>query len=73
MHSSLEQEVLRFKSLVGQIRRSVATTATFLQRELCCPSAMIRRRALSTRYMLWRISASVMKDLIGEPPAHKVS
>ena len=51
---------LWFKSRAGQI----ATAATFLRMELCCPGAMTRRWAPPTRYTLRRIAASIMKDLI---------
>ena len=59
---------LRFKSRAGQIGHSVAkwlaTVATFLRKELCCPGAMTRRWAPPTCYTLRRITASIMKDLI---------
>ena len=42
----------------------LATPTTFLQKKLCCPGAMTRRWASPTRYTLWRITASIMKDLI---------
>ena len=38
--------------------------ATFLQKELCCPSAMMWRLALPTHYTLLRITASIKKDLL---------
>ena len=42
----------------------LATAATFLQKKLCCPGAMTRRWAPTTRYTLWRYAASIIKDLI---------
>ena len=41
-------EDLRFKSRAGQIAHSVATSATFLRNEPCCPGAMMRRYILPT-------------------------
>ena len=45
-----------------QCCQRLAATATFFQKELCCPGAMTRW-APQTRYTLWRKS-SIMKDLI---------
>ena len=42
----------------------LATAATFLRKELCCPGAMTRRWAPPTRYTLRRYAASIIKDLI---------
>ena len=42
----------------------LATVATFLRMELCCPGAMTRRWAPPTRYTFRRNTASIMKDLI---------
>ena len=41
-----------------------ATAATILQKKLCYPGAMTRRWAQQTRYTLWRVTASIMKDSI---------
>ena len=42
----------------------LATAATFLRKELCCPGAMTRRWAAQTPHTLWRNTASIMKDFI---------
>ena len=47
-----------------QCCQRLATAATFLRKELCCPGAMTRRWAPPTRYTLRRNAASIMKDLI---------
>ena len=47
-----------------QCCQRLATAATFLRKELCCPGAMTQRWAPPTRYTLRRIRASIMKDLI---------
>ena len=47
-----------------QCCQRLATVATLLRIELCCPGAMTRRWAPPTRYTLRRITASIMKDLI---------
>ena len=46
-----------------QCCQRLATAATFLQKELCCPGAMMRRWAPPTRYTLQRITASIMKEM----------
>ena len=58
---------LRFKSQAGQIGQCcqrLATAATFLRKELCCPGVLTRRWAPPTRYTLRRNPASIMKHLI---------
>ena len=52
-------EDLKFKSRVAQIAHSVATSATFLRNEPCCPGAMMRRYILPTP----RSSASTVKEI----------
>ena len=42
----------------------LAYAAIFLRRKLCCPGAMTRRWAPSTRFTLRRNTTSIMKDLI---------
>ena len=34
-----------------------------LEKKLCCLDAMTRKWAVQTRYMLWRYTASIIKDL----------
>ena len=42
----------------------LATAATFLRKELSCSGSITRRWAPQIRYMLWRSTASIMKDVI---------
>ena len=44
--------------------QQLATAATFLWEDMCCPGAMTQRCAPLTRYTLWRNTASIMEDLI---------
>ena len=62
--SALVQEV--WGSNRGQVKRNkscqwLATVATFLRKELCCSSVMLRRWAPQTRYPLGRNTASIIK------------
>ena len=52
-------------SIWTQCCQWLATTSTFLRKELCCPGAMTRRWTTPSRYSLQRITAIIMKDLIG--------
>ena len=45
-----------------QCRQRLATAATFLWKELCCPGAMTRRRTPQIRYTLRRNTTSIMKQ-----------
>ena len=46
-----------------QCFQRLATAATFLRKELCCPGAMTQRWAPQTRYTFRHNTASIMKDL----------
>ena len=57
----------KFKSWLVKsdiVLQRLATAATHLGNELCCPGAMRRRWVTPTRHTLRRITASIIKDLI---------
>ena len=62
--SSLEREVISRASQIRHCCQRLATAATLLLKEQCCLGAMTRRWAPQTRYMLQRITASIMKNLM---------
>ena len=57
---SVERQVQ--DSNLGQVKSD--TVPKFLRKEMWYPDAITRRWATPTRYTLWRIIASIMKDLI---------
>ena len=56
-------QILRWSNRT-QCCQQLATAATFLQVEPCCPGAMTRRWTPQTCYTLPHNTASIMKDLI---------
>ena len=53
------------RSIWTQCCQWLATASTFLRKELCFPGAMTQRWTTPSRYSLQRITAIIMKDLIG--------